>query len=527
MARKTMWAVVGALLAFAPVASAQNYDVVIGGTKIYANEVIASDARVTYDGTEPTVRVNVQLTNTQVAAIEQDDTLEVTVTLANATFASSVRGSDMEVVVIGGPITGCDIRVREVDDGAAGESAVTFVIEAAGADCAASTGAIVGLTFTLPDLTGLNHRRNVTASVETNTPGGSNWLDSSETTAGTITSCPASGDGACTDLSEGVLTARTGSSGADAVPIVTFAPGFTFTGTASGTSSINLAGGRTAFTWPFQAYVGSVTLGVASASTCVRRDDPPADCVLQADGHPFSVERRGAARGDLEVAVTGDFRAGDLVWLDVDANHAPTGSELLSLDSDGVMRRSFALDDTAGNRAAGEGLANEMDREEGVVSHNVIYRPNGRDTLRPGDYRVRSVIDFNTLTDKTAVPESGAHTTSYTTIEDQQYAYAIPPIGAGDQSQVRIKCEVATQCVVYLECDDTQGESSFAQLGDAIAGRSTRTLSSEEIAEALGLGADGWQGRLACTVHSTRSIAVQVLTRATNGVLVNNTYVDS
>lgn len=523
-----MWAVVGALLAFAPVASAQSYSVVIGGTKIYANEVITSDTRVTYDGTEPTVRVNVQMSDVQVDLIDEDDTLEVTVTLANATFASSVRGSDMEVATTG-TLAGCDIRVREVDDGAAGESEVTFIVEAAGGDCDATGGNIYGLTFTLPDLTGLNHRRNVTVSVKTDAPGGSNWLDSSETGATVIpgSTCPATGGGACTDLSEGVLTARTGSSGADAVPIVTFAPGFTFTGTAGGTSSINLAGGRTAFTWPFQAYVGSVTLGVASASTCVRRDDPPADCVLQADGHPFSVERRGAARGDLEVAVTGDFRAGDLVWLDVDANHAPTGSELLSLDGDGVMRRSFALDDTAGNRAAGEGLANEMDREEGVVSHNVIYRPNGRDALRPGDYRVRSVVDFNTLTDKDPVPASGAHVTSYTTIEDQQYAYAIPPIGAGDQSQVRIKCEVATQCVVYLECDDTQGQPSFAQLGDPIEGRATRTLSSEEISEALGLGADGWQGRLACTVHSTRSIAVQVLTRATNGVLVNNTYVDS
>lgn len=518
-----MWAVVGALLAFAPAASAATYGLTLAGAKIYASEVITSSTEVSYDETEPTVAVFLGLSDAEAANVEEDDTLEVTVKLANAMFADAIRESDMAVTTT---ITACDIRVKEVDDGAAGDSEVTFVIEAGTADCTCSScGANVNMTFTLPDLTGLNSRRAVTVTAETTAPGGSNWLDTSAV-AGTNLACPQTG-AECVDLTNGVLERQ--SATRTAVPLITFASGFTFSGTNGGSLNINLEGGRTAFVWPHQGYLGSVTLGIASAAECTQRNDPPADCILQADGHPFSVERRGDGKGDLEIAVTGDFRQGDLVWLDVNGNHAPDGSELLSLGSDGVMRGAFGLDRTAGSRSADESAAERMLREEGVVSHNLIYRPNHRDPLRPGDYRARFNVDFDDadVSDPDEAPSSGAFTTSYTTIEDQQYAYAIPPIGAGDQSQVRIKCEVATQCVVYLECDDTQGDSSFAQLGDAISGRSTRTLSSEDISEALGLGADGWQGRLACTVHSTRSIAVQVLTRATNGVLVNNTYVDS
>ena len=524
MARKTMWAVVGALLAFAPVASAASYGLTLGGQKVYASEVITSSTTVSYDETEPTVTVFLGMSDAEAGNIEEDDTLEVTVTLANAMFADQVRERDMAVTT---SVTGCDIRVREVEDGGAGESEVTFVVQAGTADCTCSScGANVNMALTLPDLTGLNSRRPVTVTAETNAPGGSNWLDTSHSTATTNAVCPQTG-AECVDLTNGVLARQSATRAA--VPLITFDSGFTFETSASGTSAINLEAGRRGFTWPFQAYLGTVNLGVTSAAACTQRNDPPAACVLQSDGHPFSVERRGDGKGDLDIAVTGDFRAGDLVWLDVDNNHQPAGSELLSLGSDGVMRAAFGLDRTAGSRTADDSAAQEMLREEGVVLHRVIYRPNGRDPLRPGDYRVRFSVDFDdaNVRDRDPAPTSGAHTTSYTTIEDSQYAYAIPPIGAGDQSQVRIKCEVATQCVVYLECDDTQGESSFAMLGDAIAGRSTRTLSSEEIAEALGLGADGWQGRLACTVHSTRSIAVQVLTRATNGVLVNNTYVDS
>ena len=92
-----------------------------------------------------------------------------------------------------------------------------------------------------------------------------------------------------------------------------------------------------------------------------------------------------------------------------------------------------------------------------------------------------------------------------------------------------MKCEVATSCPVYLECDDSSGNSWFAPQGSNsidIDAYATLQLSNENIAEHLDLGEDGWTGPLSCTVMSTRDISLQVLTRS-NGALINNTFVDN
>ena len=59
-------------------------------------------------------------------------------------------------------------------------------------------------------------------------------------------------------------------------------------------------------------------------------------------------------------------------------------------------------------------------------------------------------------------------------------------------------------------------------------GRSTLVLTAEDLSDVLDLGEGVWEtGRMSCTIHSTRDISVQQLTRNAAGVLVNNTYVDN
>ena len=193
---------------------------------------------------------------------------------------------------------------------------------------------------------------------------------------------------------------------------------------------------------------------------------------------------------------------------------------------------AFDLLDIAGNAAAAEGIAGDMNREEGIALRRLLYFPNRNDPLRPGGYRSSYSVDFarGTVDDKPSTPASTAantHTTQYTVVEDDQVAYAIPPGTTGDVGNVRVKCEVSTQCTVYLECDHADGRSWFSQVTDPIPGRSTLVLTAEGMRDALDMADGDWtRGRMSCTVYSTREISLQVLTRSSTGVLVNNTYVD-
>jgi len=549
MARKTMWAVAGALLAFAPLASAANYGVTITNAKTYASEVISSgDVQIDYRGAaqtnnwgattaDPRVTVHLNMDTTEVAAIDNGDVINVTFTLANAKFGRNVRDGDMSATVRGA-ITVCSGRVRDTEDGERGQSEVTFEIEAADGDCAGTgTGTAFDFHFDLPRLEGLN-KRPVTVTVSTDRPGGSGWLPTTAVGVGGAACDMAAADAPChtLDSASGNLVSyranRTGETGNRRLdPIIEFVSGLTFSGTSGGGSSINLAAGRTSFTPPlYQALLGNVTVGVSSAAMCDGAAATPRFCNLQADGRPFSIARGGEGRGDLVVNVSGDFRNGDTVYLDLDGNWRPGTGESLRFVN-GSMEGAFDLLDIAGNAGAVEGDAGAMDRAQGVGRRNLLYAPNGRDALRPGGYRSSYAVNFaGSASDKGATPASTAantHTTQYTVVEDQQVAYAIPPGTTGDVGSVRVKCEVATQCTVYLECDHADGRSWFSQVEDPIAGRSTLVLTSEGMRTALDMDADDWtRGRMSCTVYSTREISLQVLTRSSTGVLVNNTYVD-
>ena len=550
MARKTMWAVAGALLAFAPVASALQYDLTVSNARVYASESITSDVVIGYRGDAPQASVLITMIQTEIDGIGRNDTIDLTFTFKDARLGRNITASALEPE-IGANITGCDsVRVRNAE-GDRGSASATFTIEASGGDCSASAASFFRFTFTIPPLTGLASNKPVSVSVTTDTPGGSGWLGLDEAGLTVVDVCGADmADDDCSQVSAtGVLSARTEASGNPELSFINYRAGLTFIGTSGGSSSINLAAGRTGFTWPFQAYMGTATVGITNAGDCTMRDAPygasTSACTLQADGRPFSLGRAGDARGDLHVTVTGDFRSGDVVFLDLDGNHRPGSGEYLDLQNDGSMQESFSLDRVAGNANASEGEAGDLNREEGVgcpsaaaaardlpfpceATKNLIYIPNGSVPLRPGEYRSSfSVTTQSTsVADKPAQPSSGAHSTTYTLVEDDQVAYAIPPVRAGDSGMVRVKCEVATHCKLYLECDDQDGMPYFAEVETPVPGRSTRVLTAEDLSTELGLMEGDWEnGRMSCSIYSTREISVQQLTRSSTGVLVNNTYV--
>ena len=154
----------------------------------------------------------------------------------------------------------------------------------------------------------------------------------------------------------------------------------------------------------------------------------------------------------------------------------------------------------------------------------VTYKPNGKDNLK---HRTMFESHASTLfDDENHKDASSAKVESTLTLdgimEDTAKAYAIAPVTATDIANVRVTCEAPSGCQVFLDCKDTSGMSTFYEDGAELMGGQTIVWKQADIAMALGVE---WTGRLACEVLSTKSVSVQVLTRAA-GVLVNNTYVD-
>ena len=538
MARSSIWAAFAvALLAFAPVASAAEWTVTVQGQRTYASESITSgDAVIHFRGEVlPAVVARLTLEDSEVDLIDRNDTVDLTFTLVNAKFAQAVRGSALTLSVSG--ITECDVRVRSVDS-EAGSASVTFTIETVPllsidtGDCA-----VIGMgtrrgsfSLEMQSLTGLDNTKPVQAKLTVDAPAGSGWPTANAGSAG-----------------DGITATRN--------PVVydkELLLSVLLVSTVAG-SEIDLAAHRTGLICRSsppscpepppsagQAHLAIVRVGRDGAAFCTARVPPyGTTCRRQRDGRPFSLGRGGDGRGDLNVTVTGDFRDGDVVFLDLDDDRKPGAGEELDLQADGSMQESFRLDYVAGNPNAADGERGEADREEGVATKNLYYRPNGTDALRPGEYRsvftvttdsseVADILDrVHGVTGETVL-HANTHTTSYTLTEDMQIAYAIPPQRAGDSGTVRVNCKGSTPCALYLECDDPDGMSYFKQVEEPVPGRSTLVLTAEDLSDALDLGEGVWEsGRMSCTIHSTRDISVQQLTRSAAGVLVNNTYVDN
>ena len=510
------------------------FTVDVTDAKTYAKEVFGADASnvvVDYDDEEPKITLDIAVDGPEAGEVEEGDTADITFALANARFASNVRLSSLQLTA------GANmVNVASRDDGTRDDSTVTFRIEADQDLPTAST--TVSFAFQLPELTGLNPGKPVTATVSVDSGGGSGWPDSDGTGVGA---------GANTGLENGVLRAlgpmpMTGDR--PTKPLISFADGLRFVvGGSGGTRMIDVSGGRTDFTTDGvaartpdgAATLGTVALGLETAAEC-EADPPPSSCILQPSGDPFSIARRQDGEGSMVVTGTGDFRDGDMVWLDADGSRTAQASEMLTMNDDGTASGTFDIADLAGDSTAARG---SIAREEGIATRTLYYTPNGEDGLRPSEYRTRFSVDFDETGNADKAEQVSRFTTVYAmtvdptgagaavAVEATRTAGAVPALTAVDVGNLRIKCEVSSPCVIHLECDDVSGETWFARLDEPIPGRATLHLTASDIAEALGISAEeGWEDSLSCAILGSRDISVQVLTRS-GGVLVNHTYVEN
>ena len=554
MVRKSMWVALAGLLAYAPGALAYQYEVDQTATLTYASELFGSGADSQYvrytAGNNPAITLWTLLTDdAEEVAVNDNDEMEITLSISGGTFRDRFRASDVNVTIYAvnstgdaqdpnpdadPPVTGnvstagYNMDVALDEGGARGDSSVVFKAEATsgwgGAD-GDTVGTAIKIVIDLPAFQGLNGRTPVTATIDVSGGGGSGFRSSRN--AENHATLPVMVDGDTARSASGILrrahAAAAGSTERTSVPIIGFAPALTFSNAGGGGAArINLAGGRTGFQpvagLPY-AFLGRPAVGVASPN------------ILQWDGETFSIATRENGAGDLVIGVTGEFHdSGDVVFLDLDGDWRPDSDETLTL-RDGVMSGRFSLIEIAGNTGqTGETPEARRVQTQGVASRWLLFLPNGSDTLRPSDYRTTFSVDFN---DPSNVDKGGADSisvdlaTSYTVINPSatRQAYAIPPVGATDVGNIRVKCETAVSCPLYLECDDAAGDSWFQKLEDDVPGRATLRLNSALIAEHLGISETGWEGRLSCNVMSTQDISVQVLTRS-GDVLVNNTYID-
>ena len=548
MVRKSMWAALAVLLAYAPGALAYEYMVDQTATLTYATELFgegSSTGRVSYDGNPPVVTLWVVLTDAEEDLINDNDEMTITLSVSGGTFATQFRASDVDsraysannVGDVEDPRDGHDpgnihddyeVNVTREDGGAAGDSSVVFKAEAIsgwtpGDGGGNTAGTVLRIAVEMPELRGLNGSREVVATFEVEAGGGSGFRSSENamnhaTAPVTIAANTARSESGVLRRAEDAVNDQRAS-----VPIINFDSALTFATSAGipSTARINLAAGRTSFEpdpvvrFAPYAFLARPVVGV------------PTDTILQWNGEAFSIANRENGAGDLVVGVTGEFRSGDLVFLDLNGNFRPDNDERLTL-RDGVMSGRFGLIEIAGNTLLPE--TDQRGRTQGVAGRWLLFSPNGTDTLRPADYRTTLSVDFTAGSNRDKDGTSSIAVdlkTSYTVIDPTatRQAYAIPPVGSTDLGNIRVKCEVAVGCPLYLECDDSAGDSWFRALEEPVAGRATMRLNSAMLAEQLGISEDGWEGRLSCKVMSTQTISVQVLTRS-GDVLVNNTYID-
>ena len=521
------------VLLVAPASTAATYQF-FHDTKYYASEAVAgANADVGWGSDRHSVLLGIQLTPSEVRAIDQGDELDVTFSLVNADFARKVRISDVNTSVVFDALSAGSLRVAEVEGGERGEDSVTFKLEATEADWDTMRFiVIINVVFFPPDLTGLvpepatGSFKPVSLNLKTEARGGSGWIDTSSPSFSTLEPC----DGLRPCLSvndQGVvrrLRPTTGNEPRQPWALASFQDAIEFrTSFTSVPARIDLASGRVRFTSSQQSpTLGEVEVGVVNAGECGGPSNP---CLLQSNGTRFAIGRRGDGRGSLNVTVEGDFRQGDEVWLDLDQDGEGSANEALTLDGS-FMRGSFGLDTVVGNPDAAVGANGEFDGEHGLRTSALKYSPNGSDPLRSGTLRSTFSVEMANEGAPRKPQQIGEFTMTYAGIEAERTVHGIAPLDSSEMSNLRIKCESSVPCTVYLECDDADGDTWFAQLEEPVANRETLRLSSAALAQTLGMEDVGWSGRLSCAVLSERDVAVQVLARSEN-VLTNQTYVDT
>lgn len=477
------------------------------------------------------------------AAVAANTRADITLTLSGATFASSVRRSDLAVAYLthpcvddgeGGTEYGAGVPMAiptqpaltvSITDGRRGDNEVQFDVSS-GAEIALGTGDPTGtgctvgtdtvdsglvLLFTLPTVTGAGGSLG---------PGGRGVMI-------TATVDPQTNQGGLEEFpSRSQLAASPGTAGGSRLTIIgpTYGtnaggnivpenPAMTVTdGTPEAAGSVNVADRTQLFGLPTSRTSQHLVLGAMVVSIGEH---------VQSDGSAFSVEPKEDGAGVLDLTVSGNVREGDMVIFDLDGDgKADRGEELDYVAAHGVFWNAFDLDDLLSDA---EGEPTNM--FGGQPRGRVLYFPDGETEMRSGNLVLAAKVVYEQGSNVPPFILPNVKPLSYS-VGASARAYALAPVtDGGDESNLRIRCESNRACNVWLSCDSAMGENFFGKMSNPVMPWGTTTVSSGMIAEVVGADAtDDFMGRMSCEVIGG-GLAVQVLTRS-GGTLVNNTYVE-
>ena len=236
------------------------------------------------------------------------------------------------------------------------------------------------------------------------------------------------------------------------------------------------------------------------------------------DGEPIDE----GLRGTLTVNAMGTrdlFNDGDLLFIDYDRNGKMGSGEAIDIDGAMGMGDALSVDPNKSDSfdAGGTGV------------FKVYYMPGGKDAINHGSMiNLTAMVDYSDPTAIDEVPMKSGTTLNFDGVTSEVDAYAIPfdGNGKGDKANVRVRCEAAAGCRVFLECWDDMGMRSFGGDGEPIMidGNALATWNAMDIEGVIGL--EEATSRHSCRILSTGKVTVQQLTRdGTSGTLVNNTYI--
>ena len=224
-------------------------------------------------------------------------------------------------------------------------------------------------------------------------------------------------------------------------------------------------------------------------------------------------------RGTLTVNAMGTrdlFNEDDMLFIDYDKNGKMGSGEAIAID---------------GNMGMGDALSVDPDKSDsfdrgGTGVFKVYYMPGGKMDINHGAMiNLTAMVDYSDPTAIDEAPKKSSTTLNFDGVASEVMAYAIPfdGNGKGDKANVRVRCEAAAGCRVFLECWDDMGMRSFGEAG-MIAGNALTTWSSMDVEGVIGV--EEATSRHSCRILSAGMVTVQQLTRdGTSGTLVNNTYV--
>lgn len=220
--------------------------------------------------------------------------------------------------------------------------------------------------------------------------------------------------------------------------------------------------------------------------------------------------------GDLVTVVAmGPFAAGDTIFFSEDNVLTPGES---SVDTVLTLTGTTA---TSTVRLSNWSMASDE-------SWTLYVVPGDDRTVNRGQYTARFQVNFSAATLRGAMGTSPATVVEYSGLSTQGYAYALPNPGSADVGNLRISCESAAECAVFLDCrnQNGMGVGDFPEI--TVMPMATRVFNTKSVTGntslAAMLGVETWTGRLSCEILTNADIGVQILTRS-GGTLVNNTYI--